>query len=51
MDDDIQEFLDNRHLSIIATVDKEETYEEAEFIVVATPTDYDPDKLLRHQLG
>ena len=42
-DDDIQEFLDNRELSIIATVDKKEAYEEAEFIIIATPTDYDPE--------
>jgi UDPglucose 6-dehydrogenase len=42
-DADIQEFLDDRELSITATMDKKEAYEEAEFIIIATPTDYDPE--------
>ena len=42
-DADIQEFLDGRELSITATMDKKEAYEEAEFIIIATPTDYDPE--------
>ena len=42
-DSDIQEFLDNRELSVTATTDKKEAYEEAEFIIIATPTDYDPE--------
>ena len=42
-DADIQEFLDYRELSITATMDKKEAYEEAEFIIIATPTDYDPE--------
>ncbi len=42
-DADIQEFLDGRDLSITATMDKKEAYEEAEFIIIATPTDYDPE--------
>jgi UDPglucose 6-dehydrogenase len=41
-DADIQEFLDDRELSITATMDKKEAYEGAEFIIIATPTDYDP---------
>ena len=40
-DADIQNFLDNRELSITATMDKKEAYEGAEFIIIATPTDYD----------
>ena len=43
VDADIQEFLDNRELSITATMDKKEAYQEAEFIIIATPTDYDPE--------
>jgi UDPglucose 6-dehydrogenase len=43
VDSDIQEFLDGRELSITATMDKKEAYEEAEFIIIATPTDYDPE--------
>jgi len=42
-DADIQGFLDNRELSITATIDKKEAYEEADFIIIATPTDYDPE--------
>jgi UDPglucose 6-dehydrogenase len=42
-DADIQEFLDDRELSLTATMDKKEAYEEAEFIIIATPTDYDPE--------
>jgi UDPglucose 6-dehydrogenase len=42
-DADIQELLDGRELSITATMDKKEAYEEAEFIIIATPTDYDPE--------
>ena len=42
-DADIQEFLDDRELSITATMDKKKAYEEAEFIIIATPTDYDPE--------
>jgi UDPglucose 6-dehydrogenase len=42
-DADIQGFLDDRELSITATMDKKEAYEEAEFIIIATPTDYDPE--------
>ena len=42
-DADIQEFLDERELYVNATMNKKEAYEEAEFIIVATPTDYDPE--------
>jgi UDPglucose 6-dehydrogenase len=42
-DADIQKFLDDRELSITATMDKQEAYGEAEFIIIATPTDYDPE--------
>ena len=42
-DADIQEFLDDREPSVTATMDKKEAYEEAEFIIIATPTDYDPE--------
>ena len=42
-DPDIQKFLDERELSVNATMNKREAYEEAEFIIIATPTDYDPE--------
>jgi UDPglucose 6-dehydrogenase len=42
-DADIQVFLDDRGLSLTATMDEKEAYQEAEFIIIATPTDYDPE--------
>ena len=41
-DPDVQSFLDERELSVNATMSKKEAYEEAEFVIIATPTDYDP---------
>jgi UDPglucose 6-dehydrogenase len=43
-DDLIQTYLNEKSLSLKATLDKQEAYLDAEFIVIATPTDYDPDK-------
>jgi len=43
-DDLIQTYLNEKPLSLKATLDKQEAYLDAEFIVIATPTDYDPDK-------
>lgn len=44
VDKEIEEFLANRKLMLTATIDKELAYKDAEFVVVATPTNYDPDK-------
>ncbi|MGG5257949.1 nucleotide sugar dehydrogenase [Phycicoccus avicenniae] len=41
-DPDIEELLAAGGLRLRATTDKEEAYRGAEFVVVATPTDYDP---------
>ncbi|MCU1128338.1 nucleotide sugar dehydrogenase [Stenotrophomonas maltophilia] len=40
-DREIEEFLKNRQLSLTATVDKHEAYLGANYVIVATPTDYD----------
>ncbi|UQB67745.1 nucleotide sugar dehydrogenase [Epilithonimonas zeae] len=40
-DNEITEFLKTKNLNIKATLDKEEAYKNADFIIVATPTDYD----------
>ena len=42
-DSRIQEFLDTKSLSLIATMDKEAAYQGAKFIIIATPTNYNPD--------
>lgn len=42
VDDDIQEYLSNRHLQLQATLDKAQAYLNARFILVSTPTNYDP---------
>ena len=38
----IGEYLQNRKLDLFATTDAEEAYSKAEFVIVATPTNYDP---------
>ena len=43
VDNEIEKYLSEKELSLTATLDKEEAYARAEFIVVATPTDYDPE--------
>jgi UDPglucose 6-dehydrogenase len=42
-DPDIEAFLKERELSLSATLDVDQAYPGAEFVVVATPTNYDPD--------
>ena len=41
VDAEIEDFLANKELNLRATCDKEIAYQEAEFVVIATPTDYD----------
>lgn len=42
-DSDIDSFLVNKALNFRATVDKEDAYKGAEYIVIATPTDYNSE--------
>ena len=42
-DAEIEAFLAEKELSLKATLDKQAAYEGASFVVVATPTNYDPD--------
>ncbi|MDU4961132.1 MAG: nucleotide sugar dehydrogenase [Sporomusaceae bacterium] len=43
-DTEIQEYLSNRELALKATVDEQKAYQQADLVIVATPTNYDPQK-------
>ena len=42
-DTEIEDFLANKQLNFTATTDKQLAYQNADFIIIATPTDYDPE--------
>ncbi len=46
VDKEISDFLANRDLKLTATTDGEAAYRNAELIIIATPTDYDPERNL-----
>lgn len=44
VDKEIQEYLSEKKLNLHATTDAENAYAKAEYVIISTPTDYDPEK-------
>ena len=44
VDKDIEEYLATKKLDLIATTDADKAYKNADYVVIAVPTNYDPDK-------
>ncbi|MGO1468946.1 MAG: nucleotide sugar dehydrogenase [Tissierella sp.] len=44
VDEEIEDYLKNKKLNLTATTDKAQNYNNAEYVIIATPTNYDPEK-------
>lgn len=44
VDKEIEDYLSNKKLNLVATTDTYKAYKDAEFVIVSTPTNYDPEK-------
>lgn len=44
VDKEIEDFLANKDLDLKATLDAESAYKESDFVIIATPTNYDSEK-------
>lgn len=43
VDPELEEYIGNKPLNFRATLDKHDAYAGADFVIIATPTDYDPE--------
>ena len=44
VDAEIQDYLTNKELNLIATTDVYKAYKDADYVIISTPTNYDPEK-------
>jgi UDPglucose 6-dehydrogenase len=44
IDREIEDYLSHKTLNLLATTDHESAFKDADFIIISTPTNYDPDK-------
>lgn len=44
VDKEIEEYLAGKELNLMATIDGDKAYSDADFVIIAAPTNYDPDK-------
>ena len=44
VDKEIQDYLSNKKLNLVATTDVYKAYKDAEFVIISTPTNYDQEK-------
>lgn len=44
VDVEIQDYLTNKELNLIATTDVYKAYKDADYVIISTPTNYDPEK-------
>ena len=44
VDKEIEDYLSNKELNLVATTDAYKAYKDAQFVIISTPTNYDPEK-------
>ena len=43
VDKEIEEYLATKELNLVATTDDYKAYKDAEYVIISTPTNYDPE--------